>query len=249
MPTEVEAAVDQQPAKRGKGDAAFRGHLTVYLVTGLFLFTLNLLTSPTRLWFYWPLFFWGWALVFQAVATYGAEAPGQFLAALRSIIPGLPETLPGPARPVRPANAAPFAANAFADVHRQIERLKAIAWQVPEGPARDQALRISASADRVAAVMAADRTSAEMVGWFDRQLLTPAVSLLDGYMKLSTRGVTGAEETLRRVEERNLPSLESRLDTLYNQLHRGEIVDLAVASEMLDLEPPEPPQVASRARA
>lgn len=248
----VEAAqpAASSQAKRGKGETAFRGHLTVYLCVGLFLFTLNILTSPSELWFYWPLFFWGWALVFQAVAAYGAEAPRRVLADLRAIVPWLPKTLPSPTPPAprRPPGAAPFAAAAFASAHERIERLKESAWQIPEGPARDRALRICAGADRVVATMAADRTDAETVGWFDAQLLEPTESILRRYARLRSRGVTGADDTLRRVEEHNLPLLESRFETLHDQLHRGDIIDLAVASEMLDFEPPRTPSTSARAR-
>ena len=237
-------------SKRGKGEAAFRGHLTVYLCMGLFLFTLNILTSPFDLWFYWPLFFWGWALVFQAVATYGAEAPTRVLADLRAIVPWLPKSPPPAApAPVRAAGAAPFAAAAFASVHERIERLKEITGQIPEGPARDRALRMCAAADRIVATMAADRTDAATVGWFDSQLVEPTESLLRRYARLTSRGVAGADETLRRVEEHNLPLLESRFDALHDQLHRGEIIDLAVASEMLEFSPPTLPPAATRARA
>lgn len=235
----VETA-SRQAAKSAKGEAAFRGHLTVYLVTGLFLLTLNLLTSPGDWWFYWPLFFWGWALVFQAVSTYGAEAPWRALAVVKSLVPGLTYALPAQASPARRVSrSAPFAATTFASVHERIERLKEIAGRITEDPVRDQAFRICAVADRVAEVMAADRTDARTVAWFDDRLLGPTEAILGGYVRLAGRGVAGADETLRRVEEQNLPLIESRLDALYAQLHRGEVVDLAVASEMLDLELPE----------
>jgi hypothetical protein len=250
---EEQAGIEGEPRGMSKGESAFRGHLVVYLVTGCFLLTLNLLTSPGDLWFYWPLFFWGWALVFQAVATFGAQAPARTMEALRAIIPGLanatapsapsaapPSTAPAPRRASR-ANSAPFAATAFAAVHERIEELREIVRQIPEGQVRVQADRICAAADRIVAVMAADRASEELVSWFDSQLLTPTTSLLGGYVRLAGRGVAGAEETLRRVEEQNLPLLESRFDALYAQLHRGEIIDLAVASEMLELDPPELP--------
>ena len=42
---------------RGRGEAAFRKHLSVYLVFAVFFFALNLLTSPGECWFYWPVFF------------------------------------------------------------------------------------------------------------------------------------------------------------------------------------------------
>ena len=241
------AASDPRGAKSSVGDAAFRSHLTIYIVVSLFLLTLNLLTSPGELWFYWPLFFWGWALVFHAVGTYGAEAPSRVLAAVRSIVPGLAATVQSP--PTRRApNSAPFAATAFASVHERIEGLKEIARQIPDGPVREQALRICAAADRIAEVMAADRTDAQTVNWFNERLLAPTESLLAGYVRLAGRDVAGASETLRRVEEQNLPLIESRLGALYDQLHRGEIVDLAVASEMLDIELLDSPPVSGTRR-
>ncbi|MBW3634428.1 MAG: 2TM domain-containing protein [Chloroflexi bacterium] len=254
---------ERREAKSSRGEAAFRTHLTTYLVVGLFLLTLNLLTSPGELWFYWPLFFWGWALVFQAVATYGAEAPWQALAVVRSIVPGLgtraqPKGTPGEGDPAgagtwgraarRAPHSAPFAAAAFASVHERIEGLKEIALQIPAGPVREQAFRICAAADRIAEAMAADRTDAKTVTWFNERLLEPAERLLAGYVRLAGRGVAGAGETLRRVEEQNLPLIESRLDALYDQLHRGEIVDLAVASEMLDIELLDSPPVSGTGR-
>lgn len=248
-PAEEMETADRQPAKPSKKETAFRGHLTVYIVTGVFLFTLNLLTSPGDFWFHWPLFFWGWALVFQAVATYGSDAPMRVLTVVRSIIPSLSNLFPA-ATPTtkRGAHSAPFAAAAFASVHERIERLKEAAWQIPDGPVRNQALRICAAADRIVATMAADRTDAATVGWFDSQLLEPTESLLRRYSRLASRGVGGAGDTLRRVEEHNLPLLESRFDALYDQLHRGEIIDLAVASEMLDLDPPDLPPTPTRTR-
>lgn len=232
----------KRSAASSKGDAAFRGHLMVYIVTGLFLFTLNLLTSPREWWFYWPLFFWGWALVFQALATYGTEAPARAMETLRSIVPGgWRSASTASSTEVRSSSGQPFAAASFASAHEKIEHLKAVAWQLPEGQAREQAIRIANSAERIAGVMAADRIDAATVDRFTAQYLQPAESLLTRFARLSSRGVSGAEETLKRVEEQNLPLLESRFDGLYDQLHRGEIVDLAVASEMLDFDLPDPP--------
>ncbi|MFN8592872.1 MAG: 2TM domain-containing protein [Thermomicrobiales bacterium] len=218
--------------------AAFRNHLMIYLVTGVFLVTLNLLTSPRSLWFYWPLFFWGWALVFQAVKTFGADAPAQVLATLRSLVPGAGSTASGQTgRNVR-ETAGPAA---LESVEERVKRLWRTARQIPEGPVRDQAFRICAAADRVAEVMSTDRTDPGTVAWFDAQLLAPTEDLLSRYSRLRGRDIAGAEDTLRRVEAENLPQIEARLDALYDQLHRGEIVDLAVASEMLDIELPAMP--------
>ena len=246
-PAPEPGGVKAESDSSAKGEAAFRGHLTVYLVTGLFLLSLNLLTSPGELWFYWPLFFWSWALDFQAVATYGADAPARALAVLRSIVPGLATTASVPASGARRrSSGAPFAATAFAAVHDRIQELKAISVQIPDEAVREWAVRIGEAADRIVAAMAADRTDARTVTWFERSLLEPTASLLGRFVRLRGRGVSDADETLRRVEEQTLPLLESRFDTLYAQLHRGEIVDLEVATEMLDFELLEPLPAPSR---
>jgi hypothetical protein len=38
-------------------------HLGVYLIVNLGLFTINMITNPDALWFYWPLLGWGIGLV------------------------------------------------------------------------------------------------------------------------------------------------------------------------------------------
>jgi hypothetical protein len=213
-------------------DAGFRSHLAVFVVTGLFLFTLNLLTSPGSWWFYWPLFFWGWAVAIHAAVTYGTDAPAQILATLRTLIPTSRRATSG-------VRAMPE--SAIDAVDERLRHLWQVAREIPDDRVREQAFRICAAADRVARVMTADETDAEIVSWYDKNLLAPTEALLSRYVRLATRGVAGADETLRQVESQNLPSIESRLDALYDQLHRGDVVDLAVASEMLDFELPQAP--------
>jgi hypothetical protein len=208
----------------------------VYLVVGLFLLTLNLLTGPDELWFYWPMFFWGWAVLIQAAATYGTDAPARVLDILRSLVPGAATTSRA-APPPAGIRDGRFEPASIVSVEQRVQRLWRIARQIPDNAVREQAFRICAAADRIAEVMAADRTDARTVAWFDQRMLAPTESLLGGYLRLAIRGVSGADSTLRRVEEQNLPQIESRLDALYQQLHRGDVIDLAVASEMLDLEP------------
>jgi hypothetical protein len=45
--------------KRVEAKLRFYRSLTVYLGVNLFLFVLDVLTSPGEWWFYWVLFFWG----------------------------------------------------------------------------------------------------------------------------------------------------------------------------------------------
>ena len=48
----------------------FYQHLTVFLLVNGGLATIDLLTSPDRLWFYWPLTGWGIWLLLHAAATF-----------------------------------------------------------------------------------------------------------------------------------------------------------------------------------
>ena len=233
-----------------KKEEAFRTHLAVYLCVGLFLLTLNILTSPFDLWFYWPLFFWGWCLVFHALATYGADAPSRVPDVLRSLVPWLPDAIPtSPSPATNTVSATPFAAEAFAAVHERIERLKELTWRLPDGPVREQAAQISESADQIAASMAADHADAETVNGFDADLLAPAESLLEHYIHIhaaSHDSVSG--DDLRRIEEHDLPHLQSRLDALVGQSQGSGIVAFSVAGLPLGIEQPAPQGVPLRSQ-
>lgn len=64
--------IKYQRAKERVG--ALRGfyiHLTVYVIVNLFLFLLDVLTSPGSLWFYWVLLGWGIGLAVHAAYVFG----------------------------------------------------------------------------------------------------------------------------------------------------------------------------------
>jgi len=59
--------------KRVEALRGFYIHLGVYVLVNLFLFLLNIITSPDRLWFYWPLLGWGIGVIAQAFSVFGAD--------------------------------------------------------------------------------------------------------------------------------------------------------------------------------
>lgn len=243
---------------RGKKEAALQKSLTGFLVFAIFFLALNAITSWGDWWFYWPLFFWGFALVFQAVSLYGAAAPGKMVGLARSMLPGdraAPSAgPPGSGRGTRSPDRSraepvgPSSAALVDEAEARVARLWRSARRLPAGPAREQAFRVCAAADRVAEVMAADKADGETVRWFIDRLLEPTESLLDRYARLTSRGIETAEPTLAKVAGQDLPLIESRLDALYQQLHRGDVVDLAVASEMLEFGLDEAPPIPPRSR-
>ena len=61
----------ERARKRVEDIKGFYTHLTVYVLVNLGLLTLNLLTSPNELWFYWPLLGWGIGVAAHAVSVFG----------------------------------------------------------------------------------------------------------------------------------------------------------------------------------
>jgi len=69
--------IDEKAYKRAerkvKARLGFYSHSATYVLVNLFLFIINLVTSPETLWFIWPLLGWGIGLVahFLSVFVFG----------------------------------------------------------------------------------------------------------------------------------------------------------------------------------
>ena len=61
----------QRAKKRVEELRGFYVHLGVYVLVNLFLFLLNIITTPDNLWFYWVLVPWGIAIVGHALSVFG----------------------------------------------------------------------------------------------------------------------------------------------------------------------------------
>ena len=72
-------SVAERDARRQvRGLRSFYKHLVVFAVVSAGLAAINLIASPARLWFYWPVLGWGVWLVLHAFATF---ARGRWLGA------------------------------------------------------------------------------------------------------------------------------------------------------------------------
>jgi hypothetical protein len=65
-----EQAGRERAKKRVDEIKGFYQHLLVYVLVNIFLFVLNVLTSPRDLWFYWPLLGWGIGVVAHAASVF-----------------------------------------------------------------------------------------------------------------------------------------------------------------------------------
>ena len=61
----------QKAKKRVKAIKGLYTHLAVYVLVNGLLFMINIMTSPSVLWFYWPLSGWGIGIVVHAFYVFG----------------------------------------------------------------------------------------------------------------------------------------------------------------------------------
>lgn len=56
--------------KRVNEIKGFYGNLTSYVLVNLFLFILNMVTSPEHLWFFWPMLGWGIGVIIHGLKVF-----------------------------------------------------------------------------------------------------------------------------------------------------------------------------------
>jgi hypothetical protein len=225
---------------------AFFTHLTSFIFVNIVLIVINLVTSPDSLWFYWVTLFWGIGLASHALKA---------LALDRRLNERFSSPRPSPAPAAHPVTAtdAPVS-TADRDELRQImdrasaliDQMRASARQIPRADPRREALDACASADQVLAAIADHPDELPLARDFVDRFLQPASVVIGDYARLANRNVPSARETLAAVESHDLPLITRKADELYDRLHRGTLIDLQVAREMLtldmaDVSLPEPP--------
>jgi 5-bromo-4-chloroindolyl phosphate hydrolysis protein len=131
------------------------------------------------------------------------------------------------------AEAAEKAALAYQTSLTKVATIRGLAARVQKEGTRDLVLRISDQSDRILAAMKEDNNFAA-APLFLEQLLEPTESLLETYVRLSTRGVKAADELLARNESQDLPMIERAARNFFERMHRDSIVDLAALSEVLE---------------
>jgi hypothetical protein len=55
-------------------NTGFKIHFAAYVLVNLVLIAVNLLTTPDKLWFYWPLIGWGIGIAAHGAAVYNSAS-------------------------------------------------------------------------------------------------------------------------------------------------------------------------------
>jgi uncharacterized protein Yka (UPF0111/DUF47 family) len=203
----------------------------VYLALGLFFLLINLFSGPGDLWFFWPMLPMTIPLVILAWRAF-AEPKFDDQWVERQVERSVARTQSTTARTTAATEIDDIAERAS----RLIDEMRRSARQIPTPAVRTQALDVCAAADRVLSAIGDNPEEVVLARDFVSRYLTPANSILSDYSRLARRNVASAEPTLRRVEEHDLPLLEEKLNDVHDRLHRGSLIDLQVAREMLSLD-------------
>lgn len=233
MPKRTDIPVDGDEVDERQ---AFFTHLTSFIFVNIVLIVINLVTSPDSIWFYWVTLFWGIGLASHALKVFAID---------RKLNERFSSARPARVEPSRSMTATgePTPA-ADTDELRQIEdrasalidRMRASARQIPNTDPRREALDACAASDRVLSAIVDHPDELPLARDFVDRFLQPASVVIGDYARLANRNVPSARETLEAVETHDLPLITRKADELYDRLHRGTLIDLQVAREMLTLD-------------
>lgn len=237
---------ESEQEKRVKKMKEFIEHLTAYVIVIGSLLVLNVVTSPGELWFLWVAFFWGIGLMFHAVDVFMGD--GTNLA--RAIVDRIDRSTKGDddeasssavRSAVQPIEKAPSLTEIQSIIQRGqevVDDMRGSVRRLPHGQPRRDAMTMVAKADDILLAIEEQPGEVLLARDFLNGLLVPVGKLLSDYSRLSLRDIPSAQPTLREVEENDFPALVKRLDAVYDRLHRGNLIDLEVAREMMALDTP-----------
>jgi hypothetical protein len=217
--------------KRANSVREFMTFAGVYLALGLFFFLINLFSGMGSVWFFWPMLPMTIPLVILAFRAFAVEKfDDQWVEQQVEKAVARPAAAKQPVRPATELGAIEEQASDLIDSMRRSAR------QIPKPAVRTRALDVCAAADRVLSAMGDNPEEVVLARDFVSRYLTPAHTILQDYSRLASRKIAAAEPTLERVESHDLPLLEEKLNEVHDRLHRGSIIDLQVAREMLSLD-------------
>lgn len=226
----------------------FIEHLTAFVIVNGALLVLNVVTSPDYLWFLWVTFSWGIGLAFHAVDVFMGDGTNLARMVIDRIDNKTSPSVRDDSEDVQPRRAeftqiekAPSQSEIRTIIIRGqdvVDQMRTDARALPHGDPRRNAMTMISKADDILLAIEEQPGEVLLARDFLNGLLTPVGKLLGDYSRLALRDIPSAQPTLREVEENDFPALIKRLDAVYDRLHRGNLIDLEVAREMMALDTP-----------
>lgn len=205
-------------------------HLAVYGVVVVGLFLINLMTGISQPWFLFPTFGWGMFVAMHGMVTYLI-----LNARIARRIVTRTERRNNPACRPLPRSASEIE-DLLATGSLAVRHMCESARSIPDPNIRNQAFATCEATERVLLAIEEHPDETPLARDFIHRFLEPASKLISDYARLARRNVPSAQEILREVEQNDLPTLTERANAMFDRVHRGTIIDLAVAREMMALD-------------
>ena len=205
-------------------------HAGAYAVVIGGLFLINLLVGITTPWFLFPALGWGLFLALHALAM--------FLLFNIRIARGIAARSQKRSDPawIPPRKMSELDA-LIAEGDAALRQMRADIRSIPDAHARNKAFATYSASEQVMIAIREHPDEVPLARDFVHRFLQPAGKLIGDYARLARRNVPSAEAMLREVEQMDLPRLTERANAMFDRVHRGTIIDLAVAREMMALDP------------
>lgn len=230
---------DKQARQDAQQLQEFFQHLSAFIVVNLVLLIIDLLSDPGDFWFYWVTLFWGIGLVIQAFDAFAFDRRlTELVLGKRNGSQG--DRVAQEQRESPPASPSGTTRSELGDITDRasmlIDRMRSSARRIPNPDARQEALSACAASDHVLGAITDHPEEITIARDFLHRFLEPASTVISDYTRLANRNVPSAQETLRQVESHDLPLITHKANEVYDRLHRGTLIDLEVAREMLTLD-------------
>jgi hypothetical protein len=208
-------------------------HLGMYSVVTVFLFLLNLMVGITQPWFLFPAIGWGLFVAMHGVLVYLLLHVG--------IARGIAKRAEQRNDPVyQPRRRKVTEVEQLVELGSSVlDRMRADARSIPGIDARHKALETCRSSEQVLLAIEDHPGEVALARDFVHRFLEPAGKLIGDYARLARRNVPSAQATLRDVEMHDFTRLTARANAMFDRLHRGTLIDLEVAREMMSLDLPD----------
>jgi hypothetical protein len=223
----------RQARQRAESIRHFMSFAGAYLAVGFFFLLINVFSGITPVWFFWPMIPMTIPLV---ILAWRALALSRFDDEWVSEQVEKRVTKPPTAPPAPRSKPASEIDAITAEATELIDGMRQSARHIQKPGVRTRALEVCAAADRVLSAIGDNPGELALARDFVGRYLTPASTILNDYARLASRNIAAAQPTLERVEEHDLPLLEEKLNEVHDRLHRGSLIDLQVAREMLSLD-------------
>lgn len=198
------------------------------VITGILL--INILTGISQPWFLFPAIGWGFVLASHAVMTYLV-----LNASIARRIVTTMERRKDPAYRPLPRHASEID-ELLARGRLVVRQMHESAWLILDVSVRNEALTTGEASERVLVAIEEHPDELPLARDFVHGFLEPAAKLIGDYARLAQRDIPSAREILRDVEKADFPELTARANAMFDRVHRGTLIDLAVAREMMALD-------------